>query len=573
MSRVIAPPSLSSVSVNRFFGQVSDRNGAELNKAEFSTLTNVRNLGLRALKPRPGAIKVFSQTDVNGSKVYGVHTYLDDSVAETYFKAANTRIYKSTGAGWSAVGAVTTFAATTHWFANIKTRDTGASATATGTSDASGHTATSIKKAGAAFTVNAFLGKVLVINSETKRIIGNDTENIFVAERFDTPTTGLASITYNVYPTSVECFFANGTDFYKTDATTLTRLDNAAFGYAFTGIEAHLGRLFGWIGTRLHWSDSGVGEHFSRNAFKEFLTPIQRVKSFGSVLVIYETLRVTALFGDNPDNFQFVEVLSNVGTTAPKSVANFGDYQFFLSEPYGVCVVSLSSLSNANGTNEPLAISHDVIQKDIATQSSANMVISCAGVDNGHYHLCIDDDWYICDVISSFGAPRDENGNVRWIFAKDDRPDAQDANVLGHLGTKFVSGAQDNGQVYHIEKSDAYDDDGTAIAWTIEKQNWVVGEYGTLNKYMKLIVRQAAAGSAYNENFFFVPDSVTYGSAVSTIDLNAVTTNDQKVAITGNITSKKNTGRTLSYKITGSGSIDVPEIEQINLLYYPGILT
>lgn len=570
MSRVLAPPSLSTVSVPRFFGQVSDRNGAELNKAEFSTLTNIRNIGLRALKPRKGGLKVFSQTDTNGSKVYGVHTYLDDSLGETYIKASNTRVYKSTGSTWSQIGAVTTFAAATTWFANMKTQDTGAAADTTGTTDAAGHTATSIKKAGANFTPNAYYGKILVINSETKRIIGNDTENIYVAERFDTSTTGLASIAYNVYPASVEFFFANGTDFYKCDATTLTRLDNLTFARGFTGIEAHQGRLYAWQGTRLNWSDSGVGQHFSRNSFKEFATPIIRVKSFGSVLIIYETLRVTAMYGDNPDSFQFVEVLSNVGTTAPKSVENFGDYEFFLSEQYGICVLSLASLTNANGTNEPLSITHDVIQEDIATQSAANIVLACGGVDDGHYHLCIDDDWYVCDVISSFDAPRDENGNVRWLFMKDDRPDAMDANVLGRYGTLFVAGAQDNGQVYQIESGTS--DDSTAISWVIEKQHWVIGEYGTLNKFMKFIIRQAAAGSAYTENFFFVPDSTTYGSAVSALALGSVTTQDQKIAITGNPSDKKNTGRTLSYKITGSGIIDVPEIEQVQLLYHPDIL-
>lgn len=573
MTRTLAAPSASTVSLTSFLGQVSDKNGAELTKAQFTALTNVRNIALRSLKPRLGAIKVFSQTDTSGAKVYGMHTYVNDSLTDLYLKAANGIVYKSSGSSWSAIGAVTTFAAASTFFATLNTRKTGASASTSGTTDGSGHTATTIKKTSAGWTANAYVGQCLVINGETKRIVGNDTENIYVAERFDTAATSLGGLAFNVYPRQIEFFFANGTDFYKSDGTTLTRLDNTTFaGFSFKGVETHANRLWGWIGTRLSWSDLGIGEHFSRNSYHDFPTPIQRVKSFGQVLVIYEQRRVTVMFGDSPDKFFWSEVLTNVGTTAAKSVANYGDYQFFLSDEIGVCVLSTTALGSKDGTNEPLSVSKEIIQDDIASQSAADLTAACAEVHNGQYHLCVDNDWYVLDVYNSFEAPRDLAGRIQWIWYKDDRPDAQDANVLGHYGNKFVAGAQDNGQVYQIEVPATYSDDSTAIAWTIEKQDWLIGELGTYNKYTNLIVRQAIATGSYSESFFFVPGGSTYGSAVKTIDLFTETSPNHKIRITGNPSDKKNAGQTFSFKITGSGTIAVPEIEALNLLYKGGIL-
>lgn len=569
MTRQVATASESTVTFNRFYGAHSDKAGVELSRQEYSQLLNVRSKELRVLKVRNGGAKLFATTENAGSKVYGLHTYVDDSATETYFKLSNGTLKKTTSGSWSSVGAKTDFASADTWFATLSTKDTGSSDSTSGTCDAA-NTATSLKKTGAGWTINAYVGQVVTVNNEVKRIVGNDADTLYVAERFDSVP---ASASFTVNPRSQEVFFANGTNFYKTDGTTLTQLDNSVFAYAFVGVEAHSGRLWGWKGTRLHWSDLGVGQHFSRNSWRDFQTPIMRVKSFGSVLVIYERRRVTAMFGDNPDNFFFVEVLNGIGTDAPKSVASYGDYQFFHSTELGICVVSVQAIAKKDG-NEPLSISKGIFHDDLFSQSDANRANAAAETHDGLYHLCVDDDWYVLDIEGSFSAPRDQAGRVNWIFTKDDRPDAMDANVMGHFGNRLVVGSQDSGQVYEIEKAATYTDDGTNISWVIEKQDILPGEFAQWNKWTQLQVSQEPSTAACSINYYFTPGGDSYGSIVETVDLFAATTSIHKVRVTAAVVSDvpKNMGRLFSFKVTGSTDCDVPEFAQFNLLYRPGIL-
>ena len=238
------------------------------------------------------------------------------------------------------------------------------------------------------------------------------------------------------------------------------------------------------------------------------------MKSIGDVLIVYERDRVTAMFGDNPDNFFFQEILGSIGTTSPKSVANYhGLYQFFLNESLGVVVLSTKSLAPEGQPDEPFSVSRDYLSDDITGQSAANIQASVGEVDKDHYHLCIDNDWYVLNVKAS-----GKTGFKKWIWSKDDRPDAMDAQVLGHFDQKFVSGA------------------------------------------------------AAVMNFFADADGVTYGSAITTIDLNAVTSDENKYTFTGNASDNKNTGRKISFKLTKTSANPMTEIEQLELLYVPGIV-
>ena len=562
MTRTVAPPSVSTRTLDTVYGMAQDRSGMELDEKEFYDLTNVRNNNLEGLKVRPGSVKMFSQTHTTGSKVYGLHTFLDDSGNVSYYTAKNAKLYKSTGGAWSVVDTASSFANATTFFSTIGALDTGQTATTTGTTTDSDFT--SITDSGETNTVNAFVGSILQINSEKKLITANTADDIYVAERFDEQPSGDA---YKVYPRAQEFFFANGTNFYKCDGTTLTRLDNSNYAYAFVGIEAHQGRLFGWKGTRLHWSDLGIGEHFSRSSWKDFATPIKRVKSIGDVLIIYEQRRVTAMFGDNPDNFFFQTVLEGVGTNAPKTVANYhGLFQFFLSEDLGVVVLSTKSLSPNTESNEPFSISKDYINGLISAQSAANQAAATGEVDEDHYHLCIDDDWYILNIKAS-----DKTGFRHWIWTLDNRPDAQDANVLNHFGIKFAAGAQDNGQIYELESGT--DDDGTAISLTIEKRNWNPGNTPSRKHFDALRVIQAATASTETMNFFGDVDGSTYGSAIESKDLNAIGTDEHKYRFTNNPSDQKGAGRKVSFKITNTAAGGMPEIEQLELLYRPGILS
>jgi hypothetical protein len=546
--------------LDKFLGATQDRDGVESDEREFYNLTNLRNKNLEALGKRLGSAKVFSQTSATGAKVYGLHTFVDEAGTELYLKMAGDTLYKSSGAAWSAIGAVAFTQATTY-FATLSTRDTGVSASDSGTSTSAD--STTLSETGAGMTRNAHVGRVIVQNNETKLIAANNATKIFLGERWDDIPS---SASYNVYPRAPEFFIANGTNFYKCDGTTLTQLDNSVFGYAFDGIDAHQGRLFGWKGTRLHWSDLGVGEHFSRSAWRDFPTTIIRVKSWGNVLVVYERKRVTVMFGDNPDNFFFKEVLVGTGTESPKSVANYGDYQVFVDMDLGVCILSNKKLSE-NG-EEPLSIMEGYFLTDFKTQSAANIKAAAGAVFQDHYHLCIDDDWYLLNFKSSDLTPT--LGFRKWIWTKSDYPDAIDANVLGQFGQKFVAGAQDNGQVYELETGNA--DDGTAIATVQEKRDWNPGNTSARKKFYALRTQQPITASVVTMSYFFDADGSTYGSADKTIALASASFPTHDVRIPGNPSDSKDVGVTLSYKITESSSNAVSDIQQMELLFFPAVL-
>lgn len=552
--------------MDTFRGVARDRSGVELKENEFYDLTNWRNYEREALRKRLGGGKVFSQTETSGTKVRGVFTFITDAGVETYLKMCNQKIFKSTGGAWTEITAsAPTWTDADCHFAQLKTVTTGASNTDSGTNESG--TAVTLVDTDKTFTTNAFVGQILTVNSENKLITANDPTTIFVGERFD---ENPSSDSYTVKTRQSEFFVANGTDFYKCDGTTFTRLDNSVFAYAFDGIVSHSGRLFGWKGNRLHWSDFGSGQHFSRNAWRDFASPIQRAVPLGSdMLIIYEERRVTVMFGDTSDTFTFQDLLVGVGTDCPKTIATFhGRYQLFLSRDIGVCIITANAITPTSDAGEPLSISEGYIQSLIDGQSTANLNIACAEVHDDCYHLCIDDDWYVLNVRAS-----EKTKFADWIWSFDNRPDAMDANVLGHYGTLFVSGAQDNGQVYEIEQRGTYADDGTAISGTIEKQDWNVGNARSVKKFWAFAVSQNTTAGANTMSYFADADGSTYSTAIGTVALATAGVSEHRIPVTANhSTGMKNTGTKLSFKITESSSLQVSDIEQIELLYYPGVV-
>lgn len=555
-------PQLRPLILDRFSGIASDATGRELAPQQFTDLLNFRVSDGTALELRPGAAKVFSQTDAGGSAVRGLHTYIDAAGGKTYLKAANAQLRKSTAGAWSQVGA-TTFTDADTFFATLQTRKTGASADATGTSTSAD--ATSVTNTGASMTVNAHVGKVLVVNGETKLITANDANTIFVAERFDSTATALTGVTYNIYARQPEVFLCNGTDFYKTDATTNTRLDNTTHaGYAFRQVTTHAKRLFGIVGTRLMWSDTGVGEHFSRNAFKEFGTAPTAIATLGEVMVIYEREKITVMTGDNPDNFRFREVLTGVGTVAPKSIANHGSYQFVLTEQQGVVYLTTDSAASQRNTETVLSISRGYVQDSIAAASAAQRANAAGGVKGDHYHLTVHQTTYVLNVKETL-----MSGFRRVCWTRDTRPSGLHPNCYGDFDGRFVIGSQSTGQVYEIETGT--DDDGTAIAGTIEKQDWIVGGYRSRPTIASIVTSQAVGGTG-TMSYFAAQGGSSYGSAISSINLATATSPDHTIPVPGNPSAPQNLGTVFSFKITVSTSASLAKIEKLGVLFYPGLL-
>lgn len=552
--------------IDEFYGMVRDRSGIEVDKREFYSLINTVNRGTNDLRKRDGSRKWDSETHANGTKTHGLFTFVDDAGTELYIKITQDgKIYKHSGSGgsWTEItagapgGGLTVADA---FFAQLQTLDTGGGSAVSGTLEEAD--STTLTDNDAAMTVNAQVGKILqVASGEKKLIAANTATKIYVKERFDDTPTGA----FNVYPQAIEFFFANGTDFYKCDGTTLTRLDNSTFAYAFKGIVAHGERLFGWRGTRLHYSDGGVGEQYSRNAWQSFPTTIKVCQPLKEILICYETRRTSALFGDSPDNYKLKEILSGVGTLSPKTVSTYIHLQFFLSDEYGVCIISGEKLS-PGAKLEPISISDNYINDHILDHTAAQIAAACGYVHKGKYYLCIDDDWYILHIEESLIAPRDKEGNIRWVWTMFDYPDAIDANVLAHFGTALMSGAQDNGQVYELEVSGVFTDDSTAIDWTIEKRDWQIGGKNEKN-YLQMKVSQPLHASAITMSYFFDADGTSYGSASKTINLSTATSFEHEIPVPSSVSDPKDQGRRIAFKITESGSLGTSPIEEIVMLY------
>jgi hypothetical protein len=545
---------------------VSDRSGVEMLENEFTALTNYRVEYGRRLKVRPGAKKQGGLTHTGSANpVLGLDQFVHEDGSVFDFKIVNTVLYKSDdGAAWASLK--TGLAAATTYFASTITKKTGASDEETDTVDSA--TVTTVTATSLSMTVGEHIGKILVINNENKYIVSNTATKITVAERFEaTPAAGDA---FTVVASQKECFYANGTDFEKTDGTTQTVLDTSVHAKAYTGITTHMNRLWHWLGPVLTYDDVGSGGHNSRNAQFTYGTDVVVAKPFGSMIAIWESNKVTAIQGDNPDNFKQHPASPNRGTDSPLSVASYDNMQFGLNKDLGVIVISTSKLNP--GGPEPLSVSDEYITEEILAHTTAEINAACGEVADSKYHLTVGTDHYTLHIRESFAAPRNDAGGVRWVWTKDSYPSALVANILRLMGTELIAGSDTTGQLYEYNAASQYDDDGTAITATIEKQYWRPRIDERQNFFWSLKWRQDIAGAALNVVVSGDPDGVTYGTALGTVDLNAETSNLHEVKFTSNPTDDKAKGYTMSYKFVTTTSITVPGIEEIHLLYMPNPL-
>ena len=564
MARSVQPPAPSTRTLDMFYGMVTDRSGLEVDEKEFTDLINIRVNNLRQLKVRNGA-KDFSDETHTGSAtgVNGLERYVNESGTEIDLKILDSGVlFESTSGGtWTSLK--TGLANARTFFAELSTEKTGVSADATDTVDSSSVNTVTASSLGA--TINEHVGKILQINNERKVIVKNTATKVTVAERFD--VTPAASDSFSIIPAQKEMFFANGTNFYKTDGTTNTRLDNRVYAKGFTGITEHNSRLWAWKGRFLYYSDANCGEHYSRNALLPFSDDIQIAHPLGGVIAVWEKNKVSTIKGNRPDEFDVASQITNRGTSSPFSVATWGSMQMGLNKEQGVMVISTEKI-NPDGI-EPSSVSNEYITEEILAHTDAQLNAACAETANDKYYLYVGTDLYVLHLKESLKAPRDDAGNIRWVWTVDDYPTDVDAFVLRLMGTKLAAGSAASGQVYELEADSQYTDDGTAIAATIEKQHWRPMSDERQVFFWGLKTRQNTTPAQVNVNYFADPDGTTYGSAIEIIDLNAASTSLHTVKFTGNPSNDKSKGNTMSLKITTSTSINVPGIEELHLLYMP----
>lgn len=575
--RNAAPPDLSTVTIDNHLGMARDRSGTEQNNAEYRTLQNVDNSLLSRLRKRLGSAKYGGLTEASGSSVQGLFTYIDPSGNSRYIKIANQQLRQLYSGAWSTMGAASFTDATT-WFAQMNAQKTGASADLTGTLTSAD--STSISDSGASWTVNAHVGKIVVVGSQKKIIIANTATQILVGERFDATPTG----TYNVYPVQQELYLATGSEYYRVDPAgatpALTQLDNGYGATTFTGICTHARRMWGWKNNRLYWSDNGQGENFSRNAWKAMLTDVKACADLGEVMVIYERKQITVKFNDNPDQFVWKTAIVGFGTVAPKSIGTYpGGLQFALDETLGVMVINTSKLTATSDDQvEPVSASQDYINTLIFAESAANIAAAVGYCDGENYYLKVNTTVYVLHVQASLNA-RQTFGQLVWIWSIRTYPTAILPNCIGKFDADLVFGGATNGQVYHINKAATYSDDSTAITMIIEKCDFNPTDRRDDKNYDALHVAQDASAGAVVMEYYFVAGGTTFGGSPDTSYSQISGTAQakyQEIKITGNPSEsggKKDSGKTFSFKIRESSSLAVPDIEDIELHYYPSIVS
>lgn len=172
-------------------------------------------------------------------------------------------------------------------------------------------------------------------------------------------------------------------------------------------------------------------------------------KDLQGTLFIYEENHITAQDGDSPDNYAWTDFL-DIGTTAPKSVANYLHFQFFLNRQYGVCMISTEKVL-AFARIEPLSISRNFLGNDILNHSSSEIDSACAYVFLGKYYIFLGRDCYVLHIEESLKSGLDPEGNIRWVWTKYKYPNRINGNCMHIFDTDLVVGSQTSGQVYQIE--------------------------------------------------------------------------------------------------------------------------
>ena len=573
MTRTVSPPRLSTRTITRFLGMVTDRSGFEMGESEFAELKNLDHNGISGLKKRRGSEKYEEVTHTTGDQVEKVFTYRDDDGTETYMKIAGGKLWKWNGTTYVQVD-TDTFTDGDTSVAIMQTKEVGGASLDNGTSTDSGPM--SISDSAAAYTINEHTGNILVVNGETKFVTHNTTQKISIGDRFDNENNNNA---YNLYNQKRTVFISTGSEFLKANATVIERLDNGSdYAYAFNRIASHEQRLWGIIANQAHYSDIGVGEHFSRGSIFNFSYPLASLGELDDVIAFHGRKGVEVIYGNNPDNFFRQVAMTDVGCMAPASVATYPGHQFFLDDILGVVILSRRELRQENEGLEPISVSYDYINEDIFSHTSDELEAANGYVKGDYYYLRIGDDVYKLNVTASLSTPQ-KFGKIVWIWSKEEYPDAIIPNTMGLHGTALVFGSTASGQTYEVHKDDVFDDDGSEIEMVIEKTDWNADKKLSDKNYDSMHVIMDTTTELVNLLFFFAPGGTDYGHSEQEVDLSIVNGRDYRdhevpvPSNPGDPSGKKDVGRLFSFKILEKGKAEVPEIESIELHYTPGIVT
>lgn len=601
-SRVRTAPGLLAIPMDDFLGMAPDQGGIESAPNQFARLENCYT-DLRVIKKRNGNVKWQSVTHATGSRTYGIYDPIGfPSVADfgTIKNSDGDLYFFGPGSAWIKMTGFALQSADT-FFGEIMMLQSGASADVTDTATGAS-TTTIITLTTGGLTPNAHVGKIVQVRHATgtpyryehKIIIGNTANTITVSSTEPLNEAPANTVGVRIYPARVETVVGvpdtSTTGYYlklagdlavagvagSSTSAGMTRLDNSVntYGYGFRGIEIHQNRVFGWNNNRLRWSDLGNGEQFSKNNFLDFTTNIRRVKSFtDDIIIVYERTKITAirLSDPNPANWELKVIAPMEGCNFPKCVANYfsANYglQFFVSLSGEVKAIPADIFTDRAREAKIFSVSKNYINTDLGN------TFSCMEVNKeGHLIVALTNSvWWRLNVEAS-----ERTGFKHWIWSKDTRPTSPtdwSSNVLAiSSGGLMLSGRRGSGQVDVLDVAGQYSDDGTSISIVIDKRSLQDSLFGDLCHFYTINLAHGVYGGSTTVFVYVVPDNTPSGSMGSSIASYNPSTGDKhrEIRIPASPTTYKDRGKRLDFRFTEDGSVQFPDIERIEITFYPG---
>jgi len=593
MSPVRAAPGMSEQTIQKFYGQVSDRAG-EISKKpkQFDSLINVSS-DLSRLQKRKGTAKYQSVTHATGSKVYGL--YEVTGIIDTDFTMAKQSsgvmyFYSSLLGGWRNHTENVSFPTSRSYFVEMNGENTydatiNISDTATGASTTTSVTLTT----NTSQVVNALVGAILTVDYGSgrveKKVVLANTASVLTLSADDpldaappnTTTITIKSAGNNMYVAGGGQYakFNPGRCIATISTTTMTdgydRLDNVGVNsYASTGIEEFGGRVLSWSGNRVRYSDLNNGDNFSKNAYMDIPGSVFLCKRYtDDICIIYERTRTYALVGTDPATWKLKLIMENEGTNRPEMVNNYtsigNTMQIFMNNNNQIKAITPEVLNARDREVKSLTLSKNYVQESLS--ASANYL--CAGITlDGIYVIARSDDTYLCLNMEA----SERTDFKEWIWHSEARPAAQLPYVLTLLNGFLNGGADDNGQVYTFYSGN--DDDGTAIAMTITRRGLQFEQFGDDTKWYSMNLATGPSGTTTTVTVNTEVNNTPTGAINNLLGTYDPSTGNKfrRFRIKNNPSLAEGTGKHIDYTITESSSVAVAPIEMIQFTYFAGII-
>ena len=281
-----------------------------------------------------------------------------------------------------------------------------------------------------------------VITNDFVGVIGVDVEIVVT----QTATPSRAKI--------VELRFTNEPGYNVSDRITVTisgrqyTLTGAASGTGgplltyrgklYTGLQSLL--YFSNINNPTDWSREGAGfiNISNQTGGGETLTGLAPYQSFIAVMS-RRTIQIWSVDPD-PSLNKLVQILSNVGTLAPRSAIGFGEVDVFFLGDSGIRSLRARDSSNS-------AISYDVgtaidtlVTKQMRNTSESNVLRSCGVIEpvEGRYLLAIGDTIFVYSLFPASGisawSTYKPGFNVEWFATQGDKLFARSGNTIYTYG-------------------------------------------------------------------------------------------------------------------------------------------